>query len=178
MNLKAYVSTYKKYNDGNLGGDWFTIAPDTDLEIFIQEIKDFHKDENDWEFMFQDWDSETAELVGFLEKCGLLGETPDLEAIIEALEALEGISYDLAVYNAYASNCGYDSDVSDLISKCDESYAGEFNSDSDFAEDMAEQVGAIDKTATWPQTCIDWDHAARELMYDYFESDGYYFRNL
>ena len=31
---------------------------------------------------------------------------------------------------------------------------------------------------TISDTCIDWEFASRELMYDYFEVDGYYFRNL
>jgi hypothetical protein len=52
-----------------------------------------------------------------------------------------------------------------------------FDDDEDFARDMAEQVGAIDKNATWPHSCIDWDLAAQELMYDYSESNGHYFRN-
>lgn len=60
----------------------------------------------------------------------------------------------------------------------DEAYSGEFSSDEDFAQDMAEQLGAIDRNAKWPQTCIDWEHAARELMYDYCEHNGHYFRNL
>lgn len=60
----------------------------------------------------------------------------------------------------------------------EECYVGHFSSDEDFAQDMAEQLGAINKNATWPYTCIDWEHASRELMYDYSEQDGYYFRNV
>lgn len=60
----------------------------------------------------------------------------------------------------------------------EESYSGEFSSDEEFAQDMAENIGAIDRNASWPNNCIDWEHAASELMYDYSEQDGYYFRNL
>lgn len=61
----------------------------------------------------------------------------------------------------------------------EEAYSGEFDSDKDFAMDMAEQTGDFDfKNQTWPQYCIDWDHAAKELMMDYSEQDGFYFRNL
>lgn len=59
-----------------------------------------------------------------------------------------------------------------------EAYQGEYSNDREFAQDMADQLGSIDKNASWPQTCIDWDHAARELMYDYAEHNGFYFRNL
>jgi len=64
------------------------------------------------------------------------------------------------------------------IKDIDESYIGQFSSDEDFAEDMAEQLGVLTKETTWPLYCIDWIHAARELMMDYSEQDGYYFRNL
>lgn len=61
----------------------------------------------------------------------------------------------------------------------EESYAGEFKSDEDFAQDMAEQLGTVDfKNQSWPAYCIDWEYAARELMMDYSEQDGYYFRNI
>jgi hypothetical protein len=43
---------------------------------------------------------------------------------------------------------------------------------------MAEQLGSIQKDIAWPYTCIDWEKAGQELMYDYFEVDGHYFRNL
>lgn len=60
----------------------------------------------------------------------------------------------------------------------EEAYVGQFASDEEFAQNMAEEIGAIDKNAIWPNNCIDWEFAARELMYDYSTDDGYYFRNL
>jgi hypothetical protein len=36
-----------------------------------------------------------------------------------------------------------------------------------YSQELAEDIGAIDSNATWPNNCIDWDHAARELQYDY-----------
>lgn len=59
----------------------------------------------------------------------------------------------------------------------EDAYAGQFDSDEDFARDMADQLGSVDKNASWPNNCIDWEYAARELMYDYAEENGYYFRN-
>lgn len=60
----------------------------------------------------------------------------------------------------------------------EEAYQGQYDSDKDFAQEMADQLGLIDSNVQWPYTCIDWEHAARELMYDYMEQDGYYFRSL
>lgn len=69
-----------------------------------------------------------------------------------------------------------DDDFSDF----EESYSGEFSSDEDFARDMAEQLGDIPRAGDqpWPLYCIDWEWAARELMMDYSESNGHYFRNI
>jgi hypothetical protein len=36
-----------------------------------------------------------------------------------------------------------------------------------YAQELAEEIGAISPSATWPNTCIDWDQAARELRMDY-----------
>jgi antirestriction protein len=49
--------------------------------------------------------------------------------------------------------------------------------DSDFesyARDLAEEVGAINRDASWPNTYIDWERAADELKMDYssVEYDG------
>lgn len=78
---------------------------------------------------------------------------------------------DIEVIEA-ALYCGVD--PSDI----DEAFQGSYKDDEDFAYEMAESLGAIDKNASWPMNCIDWAYAAKELMYDYCEHNGYYFRNL
>lgn len=50
-----------------------------------------------------------------------------------------------------------------------------------YAQDLADDIGAIDRNANWPLNHIDWEAAADELLHDYseVEFDGvtYYFRN-
>jgi hypothetical protein len=36
---------------------------------------------------------------------------------------------------------------------------------------LAEDIGAINGDATWPNNCIDWDQAAKELRMDYTAVD-------
>ena len=45
---------------------------------------------------------------------------------------------------------------------------------TDYAQELAEEIGAVDPRAKWPMNCIDWEQAARELQYDYTptEIDG------
>lgn len=44
----------------------------------------------------------------------------------------------------------------------------------DYAREFAEDIGAINKDASWPNTHIDWDAAANALQQDYtsVEFDG------
>jgi hypothetical protein len=44
----------------------------------------------------------------------------------------------------------------------------------EYAQELADDCGLIPRDVSWPLTCIDWQHAARELEYDYthVEFDG------
>lgn len=51
----------------------------------------------------------------------------------------------------------------------------------DYAEDFAYEIGAInDESSDWPNYCIDWEQAARDLAMDYslveWEGNMYYVR--
>lgn len=95
------------------------------------------------------------------------------DAVLDDMEQ-EGIDAEmLEAVKAYREVMG-----SDDLRNFSEAYQGEFSSDEDFAQSMARDSGDIDENATWPNNCIDWELAARELMYDYFEEGGYYFRNI
>ena len=37
----------------------------------------------------------------------------------------------------------------------------------EYAQNLAEDIGAILRVGEWPAYCIDWDWAARELQMDY-----------
>ena len=51
---------------------------------------------------------------------------------------------------------------------------------TDYAQELAEDIGAIDPNATWPLNCIDWEQAASELQTDYtsvdFDGTTYWYR--
>lgn len=51
----------------------------------------------------------------------------------------------------------------------------------DYARELADDIGAISKEATWPNSCIDWEEAASQLQQDYSscEIDGttYWYRD-
>ena len=70
---------------------------------------------------------------------------------------------------------GYSSDWQDGETLVNESYWLEY------VEQLAEDIGAIDRNAAWPLNHIDWEAAADELMQDFtevsFNGTAYYMRN-
>lgn len=95
----------------------------------------------------------------------------DFDILSELMPEFSSSSYDIEVFEA-----AHDCDVP--FSDVDDAYNGEYKDDEDFAYETAMSLGAIDKHANWPYTCIDWEQAARELMMDYSEANGHYFRNF
>lgn len=78
------------------------------------------------------------------------------------------------INQAYIDNVGEEYATADETS---EAYQGEYTSDEEFVQQLLEDTGGIPKD--FPAYIhIDWEWTAREIMMDYFESNGYYFRNL
>ena len=73
------------------------------------------------------------------------------------LDMLEGILSELAGYGGDEEFEG-DWYPVQLIA---ESYFQEY------AQELAEDCGMVDTSASWPMTCIDWEQAAMELRMDY-----------
>lgn len=51
-------------------------------------------------------------------------------------------------------------------------YPGQLIRDSyfkEYAEQLADDIGAVNSDAGWPNNCIDWDKAANQLLLDYSE---------
>lgn len=50
----------------------------------------------------------------------------------------------------------------------------------DYARELADDIGAVDREATWPNTYIDWEKASEALQQDYstieFEDVTYWYR--
>lgn len=154
--MKETTLTFSVNPSGLEGGE---VEHEIETSCSIEdEIMDIYERELPYEIV--DWgDVESIESLQDYELLREIADTRDLEHLEwEAIEA--GLYLDVS------------------LSDMGESYAGYFNSDEDFAQDLAEQLGCIDRHAQWPYTCIDWTYAAKELMWDYSEHNGYYFRNM
>ena len=60
----VYVGTYAKYNNGSLSGAWLNLSDYSDKEEFYEACRELHKDEEDVEYMFQDWENVPEGLIG------------------------------------------------------------------------------------------------------------------
>lgn len=76
-NPKVYCGTYAKYNNGSIEGKWMDMTEYEDAEEFFAACKEIHKDEDDPEFMFQDYECFPKEL--YSESMS----TADVEPILE-----------------------------------------------------------------------------------------------
>ena len=93
---------------------------------------------------------------------GTSGDLEDIQAELEALEALAEQGRQYAPDWEYGETLIHDEYF--------ETYARE----------LAEDCGLIRKDANWPNNCIDWEEAARQLQQDYtaidFAGETYWIR--
>ena len=69
----VYVGTYGKYNNGSLLGAWLDLSDYADKEEFYEACRELHKDEEDAEFMFQDYGESDFRKLDFREFLHLAG---------------------------------------------------------------------------------------------------------
>lgn len=171
--IQLYVGTYRKYNEGSLFGKWVKLSDYPDFDRLSSAMRKLHSDEEDPELMFQDY--EAPEL--FLQM-NLISEYYISKDIYSVIESVENSPYSAEILSAYIDCFGYYcSDIDELIDKVDDSYAGEYSSDEEFAEELLTDTGGIPKYLP-NYIHIDWESTAREIMFDYSASNGQYFRNL
>jgi len=153
------------YNNGQLVYKWFDLDNVTKEEHF-EELRE--------------WLESLPPVYGSPCEEWCVG---DVDNVPRAFVSDFGLSEEFWQFKEVAENSGLSWEVFEAaidlgiaFDMVEELYQGEYYSDRDFAQEFADQIGAIDGDAQWPQTCIDWDQAARELMYDYGSSNNHYFR--
>lgn len=161
--LRVWVGCLACYNEGRLVGEWVEAQ---DALEFIPCGTPGHEE-------FECFDTDGFGDIGCLTEL-----SPD-EAVLIAQKVYEiedaGVSFEIL--------CAYldatDENILEIEgSYIEEAYSGSYGSDEEFAQELAAELGLINEDLQWPYTCIDWAQASRELMYDYTESNGHYFRNL
>ncbi|WP_079243030.1 antirestriction protein ArdA [Chryseobacterium indologenes] len=168
QNCAIYCGTYAKYNNSSIYGKWFNLSEYGSYDDLLEAMHELHEDEQDPEFMFQDY--ENCELF---EKLGLIGESFLSPEIYEIAEQINDSEYDSEVFEVILDNF-LDMDFQSAYEYVNNFYYGEFANDIEFVEYLYEN----DIPFNLPSfVVIDWEATARNIMYDYFESNGHYFRS-
>ena len=154
----VYVGTYQKYNNGSIGGAWVDLTKFSNEDEFLDYCRELHKDEEDPEFMLQDFEEFPK---AYYSESGL---DSDL------WEWLSLDDDDKAMLEAYIYCYG-----EGTIDEARDAYQGQYDSDIDFTMELLESCGDIPKDLP-SYIHIDWEGTARDIMMDYSEHNGFYFR--
>jgi antirestriction protein len=166
---KIYVGTYEKYNNGSLFGKWLELSDYTDKEDFLTACKDLHKDEQNSEFMFQDWEEIPDSLIRefwisekFFISRNFVSKLPDNEQ---------------EAFMAWCNNKAYDLDSENpknLFNSFIDEYYGEYDCEEDFAYNLVEDCYNLPEFA---KTYFDYEKFARDLFScDFWFDSGFVFR--
>lgn len=159
LDAKIYVGTYKKYNEGSLFGKWLSLSDYSDKEEFYDACKELHSDEEDPEFMFQDWE--------YIPK-GLINESWISESIFELILEAPNIN-DFEAFIEFLDFTGYslaDEDLGYLLSKFNDCYLGKFDNEEDFGIYIVDEFYDLPEIA---RIYFDYEKFARDLfMTDYY----------
>lgn len=165
--MRVYVGTYAKYNDGNIFGKWLEISDYADKDEFYQACRELHKDEDDPEFMFQDWENIPS---GFICECGLNDDLFKLE------DELKKHDVEPEVFMDY---CEWTSDTKDidLVSKCADAYICEIGSLDDYLDYWAEEeISCHSGTGIdFFRRYFNYEAYRKNCKDDIYESDNYAF---
>jgi antirestriction protein len=161
---RIYVGTYAKYSAGSIKGAWIDLEGH-DADSFLEACKALHSDEADPEFMFQDFE-------GFPK--GLYAESYIHSLLWDWLECSEE---EREIWEAYAEAIGLPFEDTELACALD-AYAGQYDSEEDFAESTCEETEGLSALPAWLSACIDWQAVWQSaLRHDYCNHDGFFFRN-
>ena len=70
LEIKVYVGTYAKYNEGSIAGQWIDLT-NLSYEDYCNAIANTHYDESDPEYMIQDIDTDNEVLRNMISEYGI-----------------------------------------------------------------------------------------------------------
>jgi antirestriction protein len=169
MNLqeaKIYVGTRAKYNNGSLDGKWVDLSDFNYLEDFLCECAEIHDDEEDPEFMFQDWENIPEQLVS---ESSLSEDFFYLRDEILDLDKDKEEAFWVWLDNRQNTDFG---DPHKLVADFNDSYVGKYYSEEEFAESLLDDYDLSE----FARTYFDVEKFANDLFTsDFWYEDGFVF---
>lgn len=162
----VFVSTYRKYNECSLDGQWIDLTSFSDYDDFCDYCYRLHHDEKDPEFMVQDFENYPRSLY---HECGL----PTEQEFDRINEFAELYNSEREAYQIYLDNYNAHADVREF----QDHYDGLYHSGAEFAEYLCEECGDLEQVPEFLRDCIDFEAVWHTLdtSGDYSEYDGHIF---
>lgn len=165
---RVWVGDLSAYNAGKLRGEWVnTTDADAVRELFRRMSHDGTQDIYLGDVEGPRWFRDA------------LGEHPNEDAVIRAGELVEMVEdprhvADADAFDAWAANNDHrigeylagEIDADELVELFTDAYRGTWDSIADYAYELARDIApiaAMIEGPVWPFSCIDWEHAGREL---------------
>ena len=166
---RIYVGTYAKYNEGSLRGKWIDLSECYDHDEFIEVCHELHQDEEEPEYMFQDWENIPDSLI---DESNLEENFFELR---DELDRLNDTEKEAFWTWAEGNNIKLTQDAYDLVKSFQSAYIGSYASKEEFAEELVRMENDLSDFAL---SYFDFSKYADDLFdTDYWYKNGYVFRN-
>lgn len=155
----VYVGTYHKYVSGSLDGMWVNLEMFSDSEELYDFLHRLHADEDDPEFMFQDYENFPSK---FYKESGC-----DFDGLYDWLAMDEG---DKKIVAEYWDEIDEDRDAQSIL----DAFIYEGNAEEyydELADEMLSQSDCPDSIRPY----FDYKMWERDCSYDYNETNHYLF---
>ena len=165
-----YVGTYAKYAGGSIEGAWLNISDYDSKKDFLEACRELHEDEEEPEFMFQDWENIPSELISENYISSLIFKLKNSLLVDEEEPFVAWVGE----YSDWKDVWG---DHDKAVEIFRDQYCGEWDSETAYAEQLFDELYSHEIPA-FMRTYIDFEAFARDLFMDgYSYVDGYVFRS-
>lgn len=156
---KIFCSTYKKYSEGSIKGQWLDLEDYDDHADFMRACRELHSDESDPEMMFPDFEGIPREFVG---GCWIKPEFWDYMN--------SDVDDDVKAAFMYLFD-EWDEEW------CEGSYIGEFDNRTKLAEHLVDERGVLGEIPESMQYYFDYEAYGQDLELggDVSEHNHHYF---
>jgi antirestriction protein len=158
---QIYVGTYAKYNNGSIEGVWLDLTNYSDKNEFYVACAALHSDEEDPEYMFQDWEGIPDH---YISECHIDDKFWEFQELTADWDEDR-----IAAFQIWIDHTGSCDSISEQIESFEENYRGIYDSETAYAEELADELGYIHsmEKAGISASYFDYD----QFAYDLFLSD-------
>ena len=172
---QIYVGTYAKYNNGSIAGKWVDLEIYDNKEDFFEYCKELHSDEEDPEFMFQDYEYIPKKLIS---ECSVSEKLFDY---IKAIKDMEDETIEALGLFIDDKDINKDTDFDELMQDFRDEYQGYYDgsegTELEFTYQYIEEHGILNEMPQHLHNYFDYKAYAHDLFIeDFIDYDGHVFR--